>query len=663
MSTIQDDHINVNDVLLLPYEGNQQLLGSLSNLNASEQQVPERLNTPSQPAAAGATQDSMQMNINNWGSPSDDDDQWWRFHRTPSPLDRPDSSQSNKHLTLDMLEKLDEHEDDNRLMDELKQAPLYRNHQENSFNNIQPLHNNNDAVKPAVEVPKLRLASEQHIGNNRFYIQLSIYRQQFLEAKRDFNFLVCNDIIKKIFNAVTLNSPPGRFLEYNPMNESGSWKEIGVGKECFLRIQAALLDPPNVSLSKFSYHNIDTAPSTFFQTKLSKIASTPTAQTDQLTHSVRDNASSVSFKDSVSYRQYNMLGSEYADSSIHESMSYVSSQVDSEFTTDTIFSTMDAPMKMSSGARKKKKGMRRRGKITSTNITPANMDNKKQYEIGHELEELVQSVFEQSMDIETISEQGTESSYQFYKKTKPRNLSTASVCSSTSSTGGLRRGFEAALNFGTSSRAGSTIEVKEKPIQRESLQSAKVKYTDEATGSARMRPLSKFDILCEDNMSSNYPSIKICNHIGNNRMRMLLKIHHMQYNFKDTPTSLKSQMVYDIMRFTLDGEKCKSKFIIRKRNEKTWTEIAKSEVPKIIVTSLEQCVFNPELYSLPPLEEASFFQVSGDTEESSGKVRPLQDLYKVALGNIRKRRNKRSITSRDQDAIAQLQNSVIQSGK
>ena len=191
MSIIQDEHINVNDVLLLPYEGkNQQLLGLFSNLNASEQQ-PERLNnTPSQPAAAKSPQDSIQMNLNNWGSPGDDDDQWW-FHRTPSPLDRPDSSQSNKHLTLDMLEKLDEHEDDNRLMDELKKAPLYRNNQD-SFNNIQPLHSN-EAMKPAMEVPKLRLASEQHIGNNRFYIQLSIYRQQFLEAKRDSNFHVCNE--------------------------------------------------------------------------------------------------------------------------------------------------------------------------------------------------------------------------------------------------------------------------------------------------------------------------------------------------------------------------------------------------------------------------------------------------------------------------------------
>jgi hypothetical protein len=497
---------------------------------------------------------------------------------------------------------------------------------------------------------KVSLALKHHIGNNKFYIQLSIFRQKFMEAFHLGNRDVCDKILKQIINSVRYCHPPGRFLKCNNYNEG--WTDIGIDSATMRIIEAALFQPPSVALSEFLYHEHD------IDGALLKSDNRSTDLTWPIVYS-------------KTVSQASICGSSFQGS-------YASSLMESSFMTESKFesntsvlSTCPEPDEameyVKPDSTKKKKGMRRRGLISSDVPKSETLQiASSMYGIGKNLEKLVQSVFDQpieggSTDDFDLASEYSSTSEDFMGKRMKRSVAAQSVCSSTSSLGGLRSEF--ANNF----RFDSNIA---KPYRRRKAASInkpngvssnsgdcypriKVQYLDENTGSAQLRSLSSFDVLCTNKVS---PFVRQCNHIGNNRLRTLFMIHQSRYNSNDASILLKNRVVNDILQHILHGKKAKARFVFQHQERSNlWIEIPNEAVPKIIVTCLECCPFDPSLYLLPALTEKEFLYNSRNRRDR--KI-TMKDLHKCALGNIRRRKMKKTISGRDGTYVRHLQDSV-----
>jgi len=539
---------------------------------------------------------------------------------------------------------------DRLLMDALKTNPTG----ESSFPNF---FLNESTEKKSLRNPsaKVSFALEHHIGNNRFYIQLSIFRQKFMEAFHLDNRDVCNEILKQIINSVRYSDPPGRFLECNHDNEG--WTNIGISAATMRIVEAALFQPPSVALSEFLYHEHD------IDGALLKSDNRSIDMTWPIDYSKVSQAS---------IRASSFRGS-YASSYMESSCREGSFMTESQFENDTsILSTCPEPDEamqeyVKPDSVKKKKGMRRRGLISSD--VPKSETEKiasSMYGIGKDLEKLVQSVFDQPIesgstgDFELASEYSYTSEDLMGKRMK-RSVVAQSVCSSTSSLGGLRSEF--ANDF----RIDSNIT---KPVRRRKVASInkpndtssdsgdcypriKVQYCDESTGAAQLRSLSRYDVLCTNKVS---PFVRQCNHVGNNRLRTLFMIHQSRYNSRDASILFKNRVVHDILQHILHGKKAKARFVFQHQERSNlWIQIPNEAVPKIIVACLECCSLDPSLYFLPPLTEKEFLYNSRNQRDR--KI-TMKDLHKCALGNIRRRKMKKAISGRDGTSIRHLQDSV-----
>jgi hypothetical protein len=536
---------------------------------------------------------------------------------------------------------------DRILMDALKSNPTG----ESSFPTF--FHNPNDKCSQQnLRSAKVSLALEHHIGNNRFYIKLSIFRQKFMEAFHLGNRDVCNEILKQIINSVCYSDPPGRFLECNHYNEG--WTDIGKGSATMRTIEAALFQPPSVALSEFLYHEHD------IEGALLKSDNRSSAMTWPIDYSKTVSLASI--------RGSSFQGS-YASSYMESSF-----MTESQFENDTsILSTFPEPadedMEYEKPDRiKKKKGMRRRGLISS-DVPKSETDKigSSMYGIGKDLETLVQSVFDQPIESESSTgDFDLASAYSYTSedltgKRMKQSVGAQSVCSSTSSLGGLRAEF--ANNFIIDSNITKAVRRRKvASINKAHVASSdsgdcypriKVQYLDESTGAAQLRSLSSYDVLCTNKVS---PFVRQCNHVGNNRLRTMFMIHQSRYNSKDASVLLKNCVVHDILQHILHGTKAKAHFVFQHQERSNlWIQIPNEAVPKIIVTCLECCSFDPSFYILPAPTEKEFLYNSRNRRDR--KI-TMTDLHKCALGNIRRRKMKKAISGRDGASIRHLQDSV-----
>jgi hypothetical protein len=659
--TVPDHHINNNDVLLLPLD---------SSVHAHSASDGHGVYDFSDSIELGQTARGHAI-IENSGSSAMAYDQQRRKH---DAFDDNFKTQSPEELTnvFDMLDRMDVVEEDRILMDTLKAYPP-----EN------PLSSPGDTLginqeswhQPTQQhVPKVCLASDQHPGNNRFYIHVSINRQKFMKAYNSGNEATCNEIAKNIINTVCFQSyPRGRFLEYDPLSSNDDWIHIGHGQSVIDQVKGALKDPPDVRLSKFSYHTQGILPEEKPLTKRNTNSNDITLQTDY-------SQTGSSYRDASTYRE-SYLSSANVDTSYKETSYTGTSCRDtySQFDTEaSMRSTTNAfedgnPGDSGSETQKRKKGMRRRGMISSDVPTKS-----KKFDVNGDLTKLVQSVFNQPLENGTFADSdGSEcSAFSIEKPKRPKHSIIAhSVASSTSSISGLHSDFANGLKIestksiassrkyrGSSSfkrkkSAGASKE-RASTIIPEHFNSVQVKIVDETTGSNQTRPLSNYDILCT---KQPRPGIMPINQIGNNRFRIMLQIYHGKYNSEDIEQREKNCIIYMIFQEILKSKKGRMRFIYQVEDDNdVWTQMPNEEIPKFITSCIEECENNPNLVNLPSLKERPW--VSNIVRRQRRKQVTIDDLQQAALKNIKGRRKKRYIISRDPDTIAELQAAVLGRG-
>jgi hypothetical protein len=324
----------------------------------------------------------------------------------------------------------------------------------------------------------------------------------------------------------------------------------------------------------------------------------------------------------------------------------------------------------SGDSKKKKKGLRRRG-LLSSDVPSKNS----RFQISSDLEKLVRTVFDRPIE-DNNEEDSSENCSEFTtssEETRPtqrrRSMASHSMCSSVSSLAGLGGEFSNSLKI-DSWQKGSKVSRRRKIAsaraaksekvsfahEPEIYSSFKVKVVDETNGSLLYRSLSSYDILCNLDVR---PKIMLCNHVGNNRFRIMLKMHQARYNAHHASLTDKNHLVHDILENTLNSEKGPSNFVFQDPdNVNFWVQIPRAFVPKLIVCCFEDCHHYAELQMLPPFTEKPWIK-SLCANQPGTRQQTMEDLHVTALKNIRKRKQKKPISNRDKGAIAQLQNSVL----
>lgn len=520
-------------------------------------------------------------------------------------------------------------------------------------------------------LPQLRLASEQLIGNNRFYIQLLLHRQKFLEAYYEGNALLCDKIARHVINLVYMSFPRGRFLEYTPSQSinsptNGSWVDIGYGQATTQRVKACLFHLPSVKISKY------------FCPRVVAVASSSKPHMDDDGKLKPDNRSNTVTMQTIFSKTISMASNRDdfgCEAKSFRTNSFVARSRDDHIVkndhengTGSLSSRFKGSLPASNDNKKKKKGLRRRG-LLSSDVPSKNS----RFQISSDLEKLVRNVFDRPMDdnngedSDDDASECSNGSEDMRPTQRRRSMASQSMCSSVSSLAGLGGEFSNTLKIDSWQKGAKTLRRRKNASVRNSKAKCesitepelysdfKVKVMDDSNGSLLYRSLSSYDILCN---LDDRPKIMLCNHVGNNRLRVLLKMYQARFNAIGTPLPDKNRLVHDIIQNTLHSEKGQSSFVFQDPdNVNFWVQIPFAHVPKLIVCCLEDCRLFVELPMLPLITERPW--VKSLMSKQGVKHQTMEDLHETALKNIRKRKQKKTISGRDKGSIAKLQHSVL----
>jgi len=504
--------------------------------------------------------------------------------------------------------------------------------------------------------PQMRLASEQHYGNNRFYIQLLLHRQKFLEAYHEKNSPLCDKIAKHVINLVSTSFPRGRFLEYVPSRtHHGSLTDIGYGYAAMQRVKSCLFHLPTVGISKYFSPKtfMNGAPSSRLMDDDGKLKLENRSNTVTMQTILSKTMSMTSDRDDCGYEVTSLRTGSFV------------AQGHMKYDPD------NASYSPSNDHKKKKKGLRRRG-LLSSDVPSKNS----RFQISSDLEKLVRNVFDRPIedkggeDSDDEDCSGYSSASEDVRPTqRRRSMASHSMCSSTSSLAGLGGDFSNTLKIdtwqkGTASKTqrrrkntpARASKLRNDVITQPELYSDfKVKVMDDSNGSLLYRSLTSYDILCN---LDDRPKILLCNHIGNNRLRILLQMHQARFNARNSPLANKNRLVHDIIQNTLHSDKGTSNYVFQDPdNVNYWVQIPVAFVPKLIVSCLEDCRQFIELPMLPLITTKPW--VKSLMGNQGVRHQTMEDLHETALKNIRKRKQKKTISGRDKGSIAMLQNSVV----
>ncbi len=568
----------------------------------------------------------------------------------------------------------------------------------------------------SLSMPSTVFASGDHPGNNRLYILISLYRARYLEAYEAGCERKCDEIAEEIVTTIC-DKCSGRFREYNPFSsaEEDGWVDIGK-QEAVNRVKWAMRDPPQVKLSEWNYHggeeceeekascndedavaDDDLAKET--STILTRTShGTGTGERSKYSASARAAVNAIEAKDCKSNDWTNPTA--ISQTMSVESRSYLDSCVASEVTSMSVVSsarmeadevssyTMNKGSSLSKtnetpAQRRPPTGMRRRGVIYSADIQEVKVEETiseiphQNYKVSKDFMNLVVDIFaNQSSSRSSFSNSTRLSpdvcvSDQNAKRLKfSSNESIAST--TTSSLGGLRADFGMSLNIDhrksnlsnlnkeRSNAAAKKISHRRKKARdrkrviaaTEVAEFAEVKEIKVVRPDGTTRKLSQFDVLCKIEPRI---SMMTCNHIGNNRLRLILRINQERFNNPETSLAEKNAIVYSITQQILNSEKSKSFFLYQDRtNGNLWTEMEPERVPLMIKTYLELCARNPSFMSLPSFRETPWM-----TSLAHMQIMGINDLHNQALRNMKRRRDKRSIPIRDPKKIEELQKRVL----
>ena len=661
--TVPDHHINNNDVLLLPLEGIH-----AHNLS-SDNSISSGTYDFSNPGEIGQTSQLRTSGLGNTGSSST------AFHDQQKKLEgfgvntRPQPPEDLTNVFEDMLDTMGAVDE---LTDTFKIYPP-ENTLSTPHSNLrvhqEPWH------KPLQQLlPKVYLASDQHPGNNRFYIHISLKRRQFMQAYNSGDEAKCNEIAEEIINNICFQSNPrGRFLKYDPLSTEDDWIHIGRGQPVVDQVKGALKDPPIVRLSKFGYHELE-RPSP--EKSLGK-RMTPS---NEIVSNTDFSRTLSSYRDESSYRESHLsstvIGTSRRDTSnMGTSYRDAHSQVDTEVSVMSTSNMTEDTGRTGAGSetQKRRKGMRRRGMISSDLPT-----RSKRFDVNGELTQQVESVFNQPQEIGAngyAESECSENSYQSVEKSKRVKHNSAIApsyaSSTTSSISGLHSDFANGLKFeGNRSAASSRHYSRSSNFKRkksaganrerastiipEYFNGVQVQVFHESTGTFKTRSLSSYDILCTQNRTSILP----VNQIGNNRFRIILLMYHGRYYSEKIKNEEKNCILYSMYTDILNTKKGKMRFIYQDQNNNDmWTQMENQAIPKFITACLKEANSNPDIMKLPSIKEKPWVSVKASRRRR--KQVKFDDLQQAALKNVQTRRRKKQVVSRDPEKIAELHEAVV----
>ncbi len=557
----------------------------------------------------------------------------------------------------------------------------------------------------SLSMPSTVFASGDHPGNNRLYILISLYRTRYLEAYEAGNERRCDDIAEEIVSTIC-DKCSGRFREYNPFSsaEEDGWVDIGK-REAMNRVKWAMRDPPQVKLSEWNYHGGEECEEDLVscndeepaveddQAKETSTMRTRTSHGTGMGDRSKHSSSARNAMDAKDCKSNDWTSpTAYSQTMSVESRSYLDSCVASEVTSIRSMSVASARMELDEvtsynkasslskteipAQRRPPTGMRRRGVIYSADIEVKKEETiseipHQNYKVNKDFMNLVVDIFaNQSSSRSSFSNstrQSPDPCVSEFSAKRPKFSSTESVASTAnSSLGGLRADFgmnlnldhrKSNLNKERSSAAAKKISHRRKKARDRkrvmaAAEVAEVKEIKVVRPDGTTRTLSQFDVLCKVE-----PRIGMmtCNHIGNNRLRLILRINQERFNNPNTPLAEKNGIIYSITQQILNSEKSKSFFLYQDRsNGNLWTEMEPERVPLIIKAYLEACVRNPSLMSLPSFRETPWM-----TSLAHMQIMGIDDLHNQALRNMKRRRDKRSIRSIDPKKIEELQKTVL----
>jgi hypothetical protein len=351
------------------------------------------------------------------------------------------------------------------------------------------------------------------------------------------------------------------------------------------------------------------------------------------------------------------------------------SQVDTEVSVMSTSNMTEDTGRTGAGSetQKRRKGMRRRGMISSDLPT-----RSKRFDVNGELTQQVESVFNQPQEIGAngyADSECSENSFQSVEKSKRVKHNSAIApsyaSSTTSSISGLHSDFANGLkfegsrsvasgrhysrssNFKRKKSAGANRE-RASTIIPEYFNGVQVQVFHELSGTFQTRPLSSYDILCTQNRTSILP----VNQIGNNRFRIILRMYHGRYYSEEIKNEGKNCILYSMYTDILNTKKGKMRFIYQNQNNNDmWTQMENEAIPKFIATCLKEAKSNPDIMKLPSIKEKPWVSVKASRRRR--KQVKFDDLQQAALKNVQTRRRKKQVVSRDPEKIAELHEAVV----
>lgn len=567
--------------------------------------------------------------------------------------------------------------------------------------------------------PKMRYAMDDHLGNNRFSISLSLRRSEFIHAYETGEFDTCKTIATDIVNTIS-QEYGGRFLEGAPTYADCNFTDLGHGCEAVERVKFALHNLPqgpfsvdvmeneidydededneevafvkdalSGPLSSAIFDNIDSigdsnciglhpVPKLETSCSFESIPSIPldfdngfeprfdcleTNSISSVGSTVESHAMSMISRPCSTGKQDSTV--DIANSSEYEkSSSIVEESSLEDSTTDKIptrKASKSAATKATTKKVRKKRVIQRRGLLKFNSDTkPVSKPKSKQRSSSKVNVNLGDSRFKIDPSLSQILDKAASEG----QGTDITDLfTTNSYCDSTASE--PKRQKRLAPLRGLRSTFLKTFNVGKSNFKHYSASEADIIESDnkvKCLDNNDYRDLSSYDVLCRT--QPTHGLIMESTHLGNSRLKIMMQNHRQQYHSGNATSNDKESIVNNLVSEVVDGIKGKGNFVAKQSQECSWYELDQEMACSMVEGSLRECKHDSSILDLPdssvshPSDPLPNYK---SKEEPSPQVNFMGCRHNQALTNLKNRKKKRVLSSNmNLESIEDLQKQMLE---
>jgi len=541
--------------------------------------------------------------------------------------------------------------------------------------------------------PTVRLAIDDHLGNNRFSISLSLRRAEFILAHETGEVETCEAIASDIVNTVC-REYNGRFLEV-VSTQDWTFMELDQEYGAVKRVMIALHNlsqipfcPPAVAENEVvSHDDVDEeAVSVKDALAFHMFESTGTPNSDD--SPMRDISSSfeslpAEFYESIQpradYLEVNSMLSSKSGTASNLSITYSSGKQDStasyekssssghqssfksvmaETGSSKKVSKTTSTSTTSSKKGRKKRVIQRRGLLKFNSDTSSKLESKQKpssklnvdlgdsrFAIDPSLSQIFHKAASEGQSTEITDFVTTNSYCGESTASDPQNRKRPGALD------GLRSTWLKKLNVGQK-RYSKHYSASEADIL-ETDNENKVKRFDDDT----YRDISSYDVLCQNEPTFSLITDSI--HVGNSRMKVMMQHHREKYHSSYTTNRSKQSIVDNLVTQVTNGTKGAGSFIAKESEECSWHELDRQMACLMVEGTLVQCEHDSSILDLPNLSTS---------KESSSKPTHCDNFiggrYHTALMNLKNRKKKRTLSSKMcTESIEDLQKRMLKTAE